>query len=134
MHGWSPLTPVRFGHGVRCASFAHTAPRMSFSLPSFSRDEQPSGPSEEVQGLFCMLGLDEDATYDEINVAYDALAVKYEGDTKRLIKLQVAKDKILEDRLRQRMSGAMKAAVARARGTGRTRRSRSSASPRSCRA
>merc|ERR1712046_270691 len=47
-------------------------------------------------------------TYDEIVDGYDALCAKYKGETKKLIKLQVAKDKILEDRLRQRMSGSMK--------------------------
>lgn len=90
---------------ARCASVA-AAPRMAFSL--VKRDE---GPSEEVQGLYRMLGLAEDADYDEINRAYDALSVKYKGETKRLIKLQVTKDKILEDRLRQRISGSLKGAA-----------------------
>jgi len=94
-------------------SGAVVEPCMAFSMPSFSREsEPPEGPSEEAQGLYRMMGLAEDATYDEINEAYDALAAKYAGETKRLIKLQVAKDKILEDRLRQRMSGSLKAAVA----------------------
>jgi len=64
--------------------------------------------SEEVQGCFRMMGLAEDATYDEVEAAYEQLAAKYAGETKRLIKLQVAKDKILEERLRQRMSGSLK--------------------------
>ena len=91
---------------------AAVAPRMAFSLPRFNRGQpEPQGPSEEVQGLYRMLGLAEDADYDEINASYERLAEKYTGQTKRLIKLQVAKDKILEDRLRQRMSGSLKGSI-----------------------
>lgn len=71
----------------------------------------PAGPSEEAQALYRMLGIAEDADYDEINQAYESLCNKYKGETKRLIKLQVAKDKILEDRLRQRMSGSLSSSV-----------------------
>lgn len=82
------------------------------SLPGFGGgSKQPDGPTEEVQGLYRMLGVTEDAEYDEITRAYEGLCTKYKGETKRLIKLQVAKDKILEDRLRLRMSGAMKSTV-----------------------
>merc|ERR1719203_1218045 len=79
---------------------------MSLSLRGFrrgGRDEQ--GPSEEMQLLYRMLGVTEDANYEEITAAYEDLSTKYAGQTKRLIKLQVAKDKILEERLRQRISG-----------------------------
>lgn len=82
---------------------------LAFSMPSFGNREEPSSdPPEEIQSLFRMLGLPEDADYDQVNAAYEALAAKYAGETKRLIKLQVAKDKILDYRLRQRMSGALK--------------------------
>ena len=98
-----PLPLVR----IRCAR-----PR-AVSLPGFgSGAGGSSGPSEETLDKYRMLGLPEDATYDEINTAYDELAAKYEGDTKMTIKLQVAKDKILDDRLRQRMRGSLKGAVA----------------------
>ena len=72
-----------------------------------------SGPAdEEVQAKYRLLGLAEDANYDDINRAYDELASKYEGDTKMTIKLQVAKDGIFDHLLRQRMSGALKSVVA----------------------
>ena len=54
------------------------------------------------------MGLDIDASYDEIEKAYADLIDTYSAEPKRKIKLQVAKDKILEDRLRQRLSGGMK--------------------------
>jgi len=114
---WTPAAgpkPLRWPALSRAHRFAGAVvdPQMAFSLPSFSRgSSEPEGPSEEAQGLYRMLGLAEDATYDEINEAYEVLATKYAGETKRLINLQVAKDKILEDRLRQRMSGSLKASV-----------------------
>jgi len=91
-----------------------SVPAMGLSFPSFSGSSGPSysGPSEEVQALYRMLGVSEDADYDEITLSYEALCEKYKGETKRLIKLQVARDKILEERLRQRMSGALKGKVA----------------------
>ena len=90
---------------------AHTA-RMAISLPfGGGQGSSSSGPSEEVQAKYRLLGLAEDANYDDINGAYDELASKYEGDTKMTIKLQVAKDAILDHLLRQRMSGALKSTV-----------------------
>ena len=46
------------------------------------------------------------AEYDEVQQAVKALKEKYAGDTKRLLKIDVAKDKISELRLRQRVSGS----------------------------
>ena len=82
----------------------------SFAMPSFGSgaDEPASGPSEETQGYYRLLGLAEDADYDEINASYERLSEKYTGQTKMVIKLGIAKDKILEDRLRQRLSGSLK--------------------------
>jgi len=104
------LAPMR---GAALPARAALAPKM-LALPSFgSKTPEPTGPSEEVQGLYRMLGVTEDADYDEINRAYEDLCDKYKGETKRLIKLQVAKDKILDDRLRLRMAGALKSTVSK---------------------
>lgn len=82
-------------------------------MPGFGGSgARDNGPSEEVIEKYRLLGVSEDATYDEVNAAYDSLAAKYEGDPKMTIKLQVAKDKIFDDKLRQRMSGALKSTVA----------------------
>ena len=52
------------------------------SLPGFgSSKPKPEEASEEVQGLFRMLGIAEDAEYDEVNAAYEALCTKYKGET-----------------------------------------------------
>ena len=71
--------------------------------------KKQAGPSEEARALYRELGLAEDADYDEINAVYEELEAKYKGDVKRIIKLKVARDKILEDRLRQRMQGTLQA-------------------------
>jgi len=82
------------------------------SLP-FGGQKQPSGPSsEEMQACYRLLGVSEDATYDDVEAAFDLLYnVKYKGQTKLQIKLKVAKDKIYEETLRRRISGQLKAPV-----------------------
>jgi len=83
------------------------------ALPSFGSGGKKGydGPSEEVQNAFRMLGVSDDATYDEITESYEELCTKYKGQTKLLIRLQVAKDTVLEDRLRQRMAGTFKSEI-----------------------
>jgi len=99
-------------HFPRAAPLARgRAARMAISMP-FGGQGSSSGPSEEVVAKYRLLGISDDANYDEINRAYDDLASKYEGDTKMTIKLQVAKDAIFDHLLRQRMSGALKSTVA----------------------
>lgn len=51
------------------------------------------------------LGIAEDATYEEITAATDALIAAADGDLKRKIKIEVAKDKILQIRLNERLAG-----------------------------
>ena len=67
----------------------------------------PPPPVTVVEGAenFRLLGVPPNAEYDEVQQAVKALKEKYAGDTKRLLKIDVAKDKIAELRLRQRVSG-----------------------------
>lgn len=58
------------------------------------------------------LGLAEDATYDEIMDAFMSLSETYADDPGKLLKIELAKDKVLDERLRQRMTGQLKAVVA----------------------
>jgi len=55
--------------------------------------------------LYRELGVPEDASYEEIVSATDSLIVKADGDIKKKVKAEVTKDKILQLRLQQRMSG-----------------------------
>ena len=51
------------------------------------------------------LGIAEDATYEEIVAATDSLIARAGGDLKSKIKIEVAKDKILQIRLNERLAG-----------------------------
>lgn len=51
------------------------------------------------------LGIAEDASYEEIVAATDSLIARAGGDLKRKIKIEVAKDKILQIRLNERLAG-----------------------------
>ena len=68
----------------------------------------PPPPATVVEGAahFRMLGVPPSAEYDEVQAAVAHLKAKYAGDTKKLLKIDVAKDKISELRLRQRVSGS----------------------------
>merc|ERR1711871_1305047 len=64
-------------------------------------------PNDDVLASFRLMGLDIDATYDEVESVFADLLSQCEGDAKRKIKLQVAKDRIVEFRLEQAMSGRL---------------------------
>jgi hypothetical protein len=63
---------------------------------------------EEEIGWYRTLGVSEDATYEQITDAYIELSESYAADPKRMAAIDVAKEKILDARLRQRMSGALR--------------------------
>ena len=93
---------------ARCCGAAPLPVMAGFSMPFGGK--QPSGPApEEMQACYRLLGVSEEADYDEVEAAFDMLYnIKYKGQVKQQIKLKVAKDKIYEERLRQRMSGTLK--------------------------
>lgn len=59
----------------------------------------------EAAKLHRQLGIVEDATYEEIVVATDNLIAAAGSDIKQKIQIEVAKDKILQIRLNERMAG-----------------------------
>ena len=60
---------------------------------------------QERNQLHRELGIAEDATYEEIVAATDALIAKAGDDLKAKVKIEVAKDKILQIRLNERLAG-----------------------------
>ena len=58
------------------------------------------------------LGIAEDASYEEIVAATDSLIARAGGDLKRKIQIEVAKDKILQIRLNERLAGLAAASTA----------------------
>jgi hypothetical protein len=58
------------------------------------------------------LGLAEDATYDEVMDAFMSLSETYSDNPERMMTLELAKNKVLDERLKQRMSGSLGGAEA----------------------
>jgi len=105
-----PLVGPLGGRPALMRPAAQFAPASAGVVMQFGRrKEAPSAePTEEIVAAFRMLGIAEDATYEAVETAYAELLERYAGQTKQTIKLQIAKDKILDFRLRQRMTGAIR--------------------------
>lgn len=99
-HGRRGCTPL-----VRSAL---PAPRMLFGFSSKKKRPANSGKSDSSgTNPYRALGVSEDATYEEVDEAVQRLSIKYADDRKKLMMLDVYKDKIFEDKLQKRMSGAL---------------------------
>lgn len=107
----APLVRQRPG-SARPASFA-AARSPVVALFGLGRKKGGSGGAEKREGPnpYRALGVGENATYEEVEAAVKNLSVKYADDRKRLMMLDVHKDRIFEDRLAARMSGRLKANV-----------------------
>lgn len=100
------LTPVR----VQTLVQVRPAPvRMLFGFGKKSPSKKSSTP--RGTNPYRALGVAETATYDDVEAAVKRLTVKYADDRKKLMMLDVYKDQIFEDRLQQRMSGALQAKI-----------------------
>jgi hypothetical protein len=64
---------------------------------------------QERVALHRQLGIAEDASYEEIVRATDSLIQKAGSDIKQKVKIEVAKDKILQIRLNERLAGLARA-------------------------
>ena len=60
---------------------------------------------QERNALHRQLGIAEDATYEDIVAATDALIAKAGNNLKEKVKIEIAKDKILQIRLNERLAG-----------------------------
>jgi len=89
------------------------APQMLFGLFGKKKPAASAGTVGGRPGInpYRMLGVGEDATYEEVEAAVARLSIKYGQDQKKLMQLAVSKDKIFEERLAQRMSGSFKGKV-----------------------
>ena len=105
-------SPARFGVPgvVRRSRVTATATMgLKDTLGSIFVPPPPPPPATVIEGAanFRMLGVPPTAEYDEVQAAVTSLKAKYAGDTKKLLQIDVAKDKISELRLRQRVSGTL---------------------------
>lgn len=91
----TPTKPVRQGAS------------MLFGFGSKKRGTTNKGRDSSEVNPYRVLGVSEDATYEEVDDAVKRLSIKYADDRKKLMMLDVYKDKIFEDKLQKRMSGAL---------------------------
>jgi hypothetical protein len=97
------------------------SPGVSMSLGSFfnrfrfiswnKNVSKDVGKKRDQVNPYRSLGVSEDASYEEVEAAYQRLVKKYQGNEKQLIKLEMYKDKIFEDQLRARISGKTRVKV-----------------------
>lgn len=82
-------------------------PRMLFGFGSKNKRTPNADKSDSGVNPYRALGVGEDATYEEVDEAVKRLSIKYADDRKKLMMLDVYKDKIFDDKLQKRMSGAL---------------------------
>jgi hypothetical protein len=110
VHGQALCGPLAPAPHVVLPPTRRGAPAMLFG---FGRKNKNSGTSSSSRGAsegpnpYRALGVAENATYDEVEAAVQRLSIKYADDKKKLMMLDVHRDRIFEDRLRQRMSGSL---------------------------
>lgn len=63
---------------------------------------------QEAALLYRELGVAEDSSFEEIQEATATLLARYENDIKKRVKVEITKDKIMQIRLNQRLSGITK--------------------------
>eukprot|EP00166_Cyanidium_caldarium_P000514 ctg_12.g16 len=69
------------------------------------------GGGSGLSNPYRALGVTENASYEQIEAAYEALRIKYADDSKQLTKLEILKDRIFDDQLRRRLEGTMEGIV-----------------------
>eukprot|EP00968_Pinguiococcus_pyrenoidosus_P012947 scaffold1159_cov215-Pinguiococcus_pyrenoidosus.AAC.19 len=85
--------------------------RRPTQLQVFRKEKPPKEPSaedisRELAKHYRTLGVREDAEFDEISEQTDRLKEKYQGDVKKVKTIEIAKDRILELKLAQRLKGS----------------------------
>ena len=82
---------------------------VSFPFGKKGPEEKPRFGGENPYRTF---GVTEDAPYEEVEAAYKELVEEHKDDEKYCIKLEMMKEAIFDDRLKARMSGALKSKIA----------------------
>ena len=85
-------------------------PLSMISNPFGKKPEEPKKPwgNENPYRIF---GVNEEAPYEEVERAFQELVAENEGNEKYIMQLEMMKEDIFDQRLRARMSGALKSRV-----------------------
>jgi hypothetical protein len=86
----------------------HATAAFSFGFGKKKQENKTPFGGENPYRIF---GVTEDAPYEEVEMAYKELCEEHAGNDKYLIKLEMMKEKIFDDRLKARMSGALKSKI-----------------------
>lgn len=104
------LCPVRTESSTKMSMVAPSVPNPLKSLPwNIKKDQERKARQLKIESakLHRELGIAEDATFEEISAATDSLIRKAEaeGDAKKKIKVEIAKDRIMQIKLNERLAG-----------------------------
>jgi len=105
--GLMHVSTLRPQLAVSAASRPAPLPLVRLSRPRFARIVMDADSNS-----YRALGIDEDATYDQIMDAFMELSETYASDPARVAELEKAKEAILDERLKARMAGTLRPAVA----------------------
>lgn len=101
-----PTTAVRAArvNVISAAALANPFKKLPWNVKA-EREREARRFKQERAKLHRELGIAEDATYEEIVTATDNLIAAAGSDVKQKIKVEIAKDKILQIRLNERLAG-----------------------------
>jgi len=86
------------------AAFSNPLKKLPWNVQK-EKDREARRLKLEGSKLYRELGVAEDATFEEIQEATQNLVMRYEGDLKKKVKIEITKDKIMQLRLNQRLGG-----------------------------
>ena len=100
----TPSTTSSTRPSLRAAAVSNPLSKLPWNV---ERERQRAARKLKVERneLHRQLGIAEDATYEDIVSATDALIAKAGADLKAKVKIEIAKDKILQIRLNERLAG-----------------------------
>ncbi|KAA8493759.1 hypothetical protein FVE85_4896 [Porphyridium purpureum] len=111
--GRASATPAARAVALRRGAASPLA--MLFGGGKKTNKEQPSDTPKKKSSAdgnpYRLLGVAEDATYEEIEAAYKRLSDKFAKEPKKAMFYEIQKEKIYDDRLQQRMRGDMQPRV-----------------------
>mmetsp|Transcript_12635 Transcript_12635/g.21600 ORF Transcript_12635/g.21600 Transcript_12635/m.21600 type:complete len:293 (+) Transcript_12635:991-1869(+) len=109
-HQWTHITQqaavIAVPKKARCSPIS-----MLFGKGKDSGSASSSSSSSSSENPYRVLGVSEDATYEQVESAYQSLKEKFKDQPKKVIFFEIQKEKIFEDRLQKRISGQMSAKV-----------------------
>jgi len=100
----TPKNGRKFNSQLSMVSIPNPLKKLPWNVQK-EKEREERRLKQEGAKLYRELGIAEDCTFEELKETTDKLLLKYDGDIKKKIKVEISKDKILQIRLNQRMGG-----------------------------